>query len=174
MPANRKRPDQRQNNRPDRAPLEVVVPVVAPPAPAPDRGWRKATKDAWVAYWASDVAAAAQDVDLPSLRRLFTMLDTQAQCWARYTAQPYVDGSKGQPVSNPALDDALKLERAVVALEDRLGLSPKARANLAISIGQAQLTAADLNAMAKEDDADRHEDAIEAELAAEWTDAQAN
>lgn len=173
MPAHRKRPDQRQNNRPDRAPLEVVVPITPPPPPAPLRGWRKATRDAWVSYWRSEVSAAAQDVDLPSLRRLFTMLDVQAQCWARYAAEPYVDGSKGQPVSNPALDDALKLERAVVALEDRLGLSPKARANLAISIGQAQLTAGDLNRMALEDDVD-HTDAIEAELAAEWSDAQAN
>lgn len=174
MPAHRKRPDQRQNNRPDRAPLEVVAPVVAPPVPAATRGWAKVTKDAWKTYWASEVSAAAQDVDLPGLRRLFTMLDVQAACWARYEAQPYVDGSKGQPVSNPALDDALKLERAVVALEDRLGLSPKARANLAISIGQAQLTAADLNQMAKEDGAGSHEDAIEAELAEEWVDAQAN
>ncbi len=170
----RKRPDQRQDNRPARAALAVVKPTSATRKPAASRGWRKATKDAWVEYWASEVSGAAESVDLSALRRLFTMRDMQAACWARYEAEPYVDGSKGQPVANPSLDDALKLERAIVALEDRLGLSPKARANLSMAIGQAQMTAADLNRMAKEGSVDEDQDIVDAELVEEWADAEAN
>ncbi len=167
----RKRPDQRQDNRPARAALAVIKPALAR-HPAASRGWRKPTKDAWVEYWSSEVSGAAESVDLSALRRLFTMRDMQAACWARYEKDPYVDGSKGQPVANPSLDDALKLERAIVALEDRLGLSPKARANLSMAIGQAALTAADLNRMAKEDDGT--EDIVDAELVEEWADSEAN
>ena len=171
----RKRPDQRQDNRPARAALAVVKPTTPTTRkPAASRGWRKATKDAWAEYWCSEVSGAAESVDLSALRRLFTMRDMQAACWARYEAEPYVDGSKGQPVANPALDDALKLERAIVALEDRLALSPKARANLSIAIGQAQMTAADLNRMAKEGSVDEDQDIVDAELVEEWADAEAN
>lgn len=169
MPARPKPKDQRQDNRPQRSP--VVVPIKAPRRPAVVRGWRKATKDAWTEYWSSEVSQAAETVDLSGLRRLFTMRDMQAACWARYEADPYVDGSKGQPVANPALDDALKLERAIVALEDRLGLSPKARANLSMAIGQAAMTAADLNRMAREGDADEDRDIVDAELVEEWEEA---
>ena len=172
MPAHRKRPDQGGHHQgAPKKPALVVAKLPSSRQPTATRGWRKSTKDAWADYWASDVSGASEAVDMPTLRRLFTMRDVQAECWARYEGSPYVDGSKGQPVANPALDDALKLERAIVALEDRMGLSAKSRANLSMAIGQAALTAKDLNEMARGDDADSDQDIVDAEIVGEWEDA---
>lgn len=130
---------------------------------APEAGWLKATKDGWVAFWSADLAGAIDGADVPVIRRLFGMRDVQARAFARWKKKPYVDGSQGQPVKNPAFDEAMVLERAIVQLEDRLGLSPKARANLGIAIGQARMTAAELNRQAQESMTNDDHDVIEAE-----------
>ncbi len=168
MPANRKPAGQRQDNRPQRA--LAPVPVTAGEEgvePAP-RGWLKATKTAWAAFWTSEVAGAVTPADRHGLLRLFRLRDMQLRAFNRYEKQPYVDGSMGQPVANPALADAMTLEKAVLALEDRLGLSPKARANLGLAFGQAKLTAAELNRMAKEPDDGDVGEVVDAELASGW------
>lgn len=162
MPAQRKRPDQKQNHRGDRGLVVVDGGKLDGPPPA-DPKWMQGTCEAWDAYWSSQVAASVDGDETSVLRRLFDMRDRQARAWIRYDEQPYVDGSKGQPVANPALADALALERAILALEDRMGLSPKARANLGIAFGQAALTAADLNRMALEAAGAGDDDVIEVE-----------
>ncbi len=76
-----------------------------------------------------------------------------------------MSGSTGQPVTNPAFAEAMALERACVVLEDRYGLSIKARASLSLSIGEPKVTAADLKwAAAQETD-----DTIDGDLLEEWT-----
>ena len=59
------------------------------------------------------------------------------------------------------------------ALEDRLGLSPKARAQLGVTFGQAQLSAAELNRMALEsgETGGNGDQVVEAELLDEWGEA---
>jgi hypothetical protein len=167
MPARKKPADARVDNRPQRAAL-VALPSRAggggSVAPTPSRSWLKTTKDAWAEFFASDRAAVLDAVTLPAFRRLFEMRDMQRRAWARYVKQPYVDGSQGQLVANPAFDEAMKLERAIVALEDRYGISLKALANLGVSVGQAVITAAELNRMADARDKDSDDDA-------DWIDA---
>jgi hypothetical protein len=125
-----------------------------PDVPAPSGRWLKASKEAWVDFWTSTVAGVVTTADMPGLLRLFEHRDLQARALSRYRRKPYVNGSTGQPVTNPAFGEAMKLESAAVALEDRLGLSPKARAALGIVFGQAAMTAADLNKMAAEETGD--------------------
>jgi hypothetical protein len=158
----RKRSDQRQDNRQARE-LVVLAGGAGVSVPQARDEWRDEMRTAWDEFWSSDVAQAIEVEHLPALRRLFEMRDLQSRAWERYRAQPYVDGSMGQPVTNPAFAEATKLESACVALEDRLGLSPKARANLGIAIGQAALTAADLNRMAQEGDSADADDVLEVE-----------
>ncbi len=131
--------------------------------PDPDTRWLKATKDGWSAFWAADLSGAVEDADLPVIRRLFGMRDDQARALSRWRKTPYIEGSQGQPRRNPAFDESQMLERSIVALEDRLGLSPKARASLGIAIGQARMTAAELNRQAQESIAHDDHDVIEAE-----------
>jgi len=165
VPAKKPR-SKRQDNRPQRADL-TVVPVEWADAPVPAEGWRAETVEAWADYWRSEVAGASTSVDVPGLRRLFEMRDLQARAFGMYRESPFVEGSQGQPRPNPAFDDAMRLEAACVRLEDRIGLTPKARANLGIAFGQAQLTAAELNRRAKEQ-APSAVDSVEAELLEEF------
>jgi hypothetical protein len=145
MPAPRKREGTRVDERPQRAPVVPVAGrVVAPPAAT---SWLKTTKQEWEALFSSDLGRTVDGTSLPGLMRLFEMRDLQRRAWIRYKRRPYVDGSQGQPVANPAFGEAMTLERAIVALEDRYGVSLKAMANLGVAVGQAKLTAAELNRM---------------------------
>lgn len=161
MPAPRKSVGDRVDNRSQRG-LVALAPSGAP-APDPEKGWLAATKREWGEFFGSDQAQALDASTVPGVRRLFQMRDLQSRAWARYKKRPYVDGSQGQPVANPAFDEAMKLERAIVALEDRYGVSLKALANLGVAVGQAKLTAAELNRMALESVHDGDGDALEVE-----------
>ena len=173
MPARRKRDDLVQDRRPNRtATLEVVATDDVEALPAKPK-WLKKTKQDWVDFWAGSISAAVEVADRAMVYRLFDLRDRQARAWIRYDKQPYVDGSQGQPRANPAMADAMALEKAIIALEDRLGLSPKARAQLGVTFGQAQLSAAELNRMALESgETDGNGDqVVEAELLDEWGEA---
>jgi hypothetical protein len=162
MPAAKKQPGGRVDNRPQRE--LVVLPGGLTSVPDPDPKWLAETKREWVAVFGSAQAATLDGSTVPGIRRLFEMRDLQGRAWARYKKQPYVDGSQGQPVANPAFDEAMKLERAIVSLEDRYGLSLKALANLGVAVGQAKLTAAELNRMAEDGrgDSDGDDDWVDA------------
>lgn len=154
--ANNRRPESiRQDNRPNRD-LATVTSIVgsSPAAKKPHKpvpGWLKQTRDQWVEYWESDVAQIIAGHHVPAVYRLFELRDAQSRALRLYKQQPMVDGSMKQPVVNPAMATVQALEKDIRALEDRLGMSPKSQANLGIKIGQAALTAADLNRMALED-----------------------
>jgi len=139
----------KQDDRPQRAALVVQLPTTTA-SPDPSPGWLPEIVTAWDAFWASDVAGAVDDASMPAIRRLFDLRSRQAAAFSLYDAEPYVVGSTGQPRINPAFDAAMKLETAITALEDRYGLTSKAKVNLGLAFGQAQLTAADLNRMAAE------------------------
>ncbi len=151
MVAPKKQPGAKVDDRPQRG--LVVLPGGLPATPVPPPTWLKGTKDEWAAFFTSDQARALDGATLPGVFRLFEMRDLQSRSWARYKKQPYLDGSRGQPVANPAFDEAMALERAIIALEDRYGVSLKALANLGVAVGQAQITAAELNRMANTNDA---------------------
>lgn len=81
-----------------------------------------------------------------------------------------VEGSTGQPVLNPLATWVASREAAMHKAEAQLGIGTKARVDLGISVGQAKLTAAQLNRMAEEDESahgDDH-DSAEAELLDEF------
>lgn len=144
----------------------------APEVPEPPAGLLAATVAKWVAYWASRVSAAAEQVDRPALERLFRYYDDWERCMGIYREAPVVEGSMGQPVVNPMGVRALALEEKIRGLEAALGLTPYDRQRLGIAIGQAQLTAAELNRMAKEAHADQDQE-LEPEVEeAGWEEAE--
>ena len=115
--------------------------------PKADRGWLTSTGDDWKIFWASDLANLVKDTDRSAVRRLFRLRDqlmraqrSAVELRRQAMKEPVVQGSMGQPVSNPlfraaeaAAHEALALEGRVLPLEDRFGLSPRARLNLGIS-----------------------------------------
>lgn len=121
--------------------------VKTPPA---ERGWLGATTSDWKDFWQSDLARFVRPTDRPVVKRLFRLRDqlVRAQRMAvdlrkKAMEDPVVAGSMGQQVANPlfkasdgATAEALALEPRVLALEDRLGLSPRAR--LALDVTEQQ------------------------------------
>lgn len=155
MAANRKPEGERQDNAPSRA-LATVTQItggrtVASREHRPTPGWLKPTKDAWDDFWEADIAQLLAPHHMPTVYRLFELRDAQARALRIYKKSPMVEGSMKQPVVNPAMSTVQALEKDIRALEDRLGLTPKAQANLGIKIGEARLTAAELNRMAEEE-----------------------
>ncbi len=159
MGRTRKPPERRQRRgTKDAAPVSVAPAETGPghdddagldvrPAPAPDRGWLAGTTEDWREFWASDIARQTKATDRPAVRRLFRLRDQLTRTQRAATElrreamkEPIVDGSMAQKVANPlfraaeaAASEALSLEGRVLPLEDRFGLSPRARLNLGLS-----------------------------------------
>lgn len=146
MPNPRKPPATRQRGARttdlDRMDERVAEVVSLPDRSMPSPGdWSEQRLAEWRELWSSALAPHLRTENEPALRRLFLFRDEQDKALRRAevlldlaTSEPLVAGSKGQPVRNPlfaAADDALKLalsvEQKIVTLEDRFGLSPKAR-----------------------------------------------
>ena len=113
--------------------------------PKPTRGWLKQTRDRWHAYWDSDVAGVAQEVDVPAVERLFGMYDQYARVQKVVKKSLVVRGSTGQIRTNPLAEHALKLETQILRLENELGLTPMARQRLGIAVGEAATSLASIN-----------------------------
>lgn len=119
--------------------------MIEPPPPPPRM--LKATRDSWAEFWTSPLAASVDLAsDLPGICRLFEKRDEYRRAFKEYRKCRMVEGSKKQPVLNPMGKVMNDLEKDIRQLEDRYGLSPKARAQLGITIGTAKRTLDDLNA----------------------------
>lgn len=122
--------------------------LVVPPGDAPDEPrkkpaasteWLACTRDDWNDVWADNVMAAIYNpgTDLQPLYRLFGLRDDRERFRRAVRRKPLVDGSKGQPVTNPLAKLIPSLDRDILALEDRFGLSPKARLMLGVTLARA-------------------------------------
>lgn len=131
----RKPPERRQGR--GTADLQLVSGgKVEVPDPPPDL--LPATKSWWDELWSSDIRQAWERSDWPALRRLAEMYDERERALQGYRQQRLVEGSTGQPVLNPLWKLVEGLDKEIRQLEDRFGLSPKARLQLGITFGQAQ------------------------------------
>jgi P27 family predicted phage terminase small subunit len=120
---------------------EVPLAVV----PEPPEGLLESTLEAWRIYWRSDVAQAATEEGLPTIRRLFELYDQRDRAMEIVRQALVVRGSKDQLRLNPVADLVTKLETIILRLETELGLTPMSRARLGIATGQAQLTLEEIN-----------------------------
>lgn len=153
------------------AEVSKALPVKPPPPPA---GLLKPTRDRWDRFWSSRVAAIVDRTsDMAALERLFLLYDDADRYRKSILANPMVTGSQGQMVRNPFVKDLKDTNTEIRALEDRFGLSPRARASLNLTLGVTAKTLADLNAdfvgvgggADGDDDGDPRHDVIDGELA---------
>lgn len=114
-----------------------------------------ATVQAWDRLWRSDVVSV---VDLRSDReavvRWATLLDERERAFRAYRRQRLVEGSQGQAVLNPLWAVVRSCDGELRALEDRIGLSPKARLQLGITYAEAGKSLDELNRLMDEEEAD--------------------
>lgn len=125
-------------------PLLELVPARAA-APAAPQGLSDEILTWWEAYWASDVASVASEVDLPLIRRLFGMYAQYEQAVDVVRKAIVTKGSTGQIRVNPLADYAFKLAGQILRLEEELGLTPLSRQRLGIAVAERYRSLDDLN-----------------------------
>lgn len=130
-------------------PADEPAPPPIPPAP---RGLLRVTQTRWRTYWASPVASAVIEADRGSVDRLFRYYDQWERMMREVAASPFTEGSQGQIVKHPANGLIDRLEAHISKLEGELGLTPLARSRLGIAVGQARLTADELNRRTRKPD----------------------
>lgn len=151
MPRHPKPAPLRSNReRVDVGPVSIAPPIAeGPPAPA---GLLKATGAAWAAFWTSPIARLVQpDVDGVALTRLFTLYDERERAYRGARRERLVKGSQGQPRANPLFDVVRQLDGEIRQLEDRFGMSPRARLVLGVAFVDGT-TLDDLNEVLEGDD----------------------
>jgi P27 family predicted phage terminase small subunit len=130
--------DQILGHRKRRVVTTKVPKAIVPPAP-PD--FLPQTVEAWRIYWQSDLASLSLAVDGQALGRLFAMYDQHARAMDIVSKALLVKGSTGQLRTNPLAEHALKLESAIVRLENELGLTPAARSRFGIKLSDEKAQA---------------------------------
>ena len=100
--------------------------------PRPPQGLLAATRKAWHTYWDDEISAITRGVDHQVINRLFGLYDEHARARVVVKQALMVKGSTGQIRTNPLADHILKLETAILRLENELGLTPSARMRLGI------------------------------------------
>jgi P27 family predicted phage terminase small subunit len=151
MPTPLKTPDRRQ--RRNVRGLAVMPTELPRPVPAAPAGLLARTTAAWERLWRSPLSSAFLDSDMDALERLFGLKDERQRVVSVARRQRLVEGSKQQPVLSPLLPYIAGLDAEIRALEDRFGLSPRARLQLGVTFGEAHRSLAELNRAFLEDPA---------------------
>jgi len=107
------------------------------PTPAPPSNLSAARIADWDIFFDSPLAGLVKDTDLSVVRRLWTYYQQHDELTAIFQKSRLVAGSTGQPRMNPAADGLMKLETAILRLENELGLTPSARLRLGITFADA-------------------------------------
>lgn len=164
MPGPPPKPSGMRQRHAQRSGIEVVRDQPGAIIPEPPKGLLKVARERWEAYWRSPVAQAVDlGADLHRLTRWISAVDEWHRVSKALRRQRVVPGSMGQPVLNPLAGYLATIEATIAKAEAEFGMTPMARLKLGIAIGQARLTAADLNKALEAHDDDDSSGALEAE-----------
>jgi P27 family predicted phage terminase small subunit len=115
--------------------------------PDPDPTWAEGTLERWGEFWGSPLSQQVEASDYGALRRLFWLYDEiERLIVALGKTGRVVVGSQGQPRANPLYKQVSEFQAECRQLEDRFGLSPKARLALGITYAEAAMSLDALNA----------------------------
>jgi P27 family predicted phage terminase small subunit len=107
-----------------------------PEAPA---GLLPASYERWKAFWTSDVAACVnRQADLQRLTRWIEQVDRYDRILAEVGTEWTVEGSMGQPVTNPLLVYLSQLDASMSRTESEFGMTPQGRKRIAFKAEQPQ------------------------------------
>lgn len=142
--------DRRQRRNKGALALHAIGDMPAPP----DR-LLKETRDQWEAYWNSDLAHAVKDPQRNGVGRLFKLYDERERSYRQVRQKGrLVKGSQGQLVASPLLRYIAQCDAEIRQIEDRLGLNPRAWAQLGTAFASAQKNLDDLNTSLEHDDSE--------------------
>ena len=156
-----KSPDRRQRHNPRTTTERSGVGLVALPSaalkPSPPAGVLKATRDAWVVFWASPLASLVTEADVPALERLFELRDERARALKGIRRERLVVGGNKQAALNPLFAAMKGLDSEIRQLEAHFGLTPLSRLRLGATFGEAAKSLEELN-RSLDDDAEQELD----------------
>lgn len=122
--------------------------VPSPPSELNDR-----QTEMWNVLWSSPVSRLwNESMDGGAVRRYCEYFDQWLDALVDLQRRGYITaGSQGQDVVSVEAQYVQKLEGLILKLEEKLGLTPMARARLGLTIAEGQKTAAELNMMIRPD-----------------------
>lgn len=124
--------------------------VESPIPPAPE-GLSPARLEGWTEFFESPLAGLVKKTDLSVVRRLWTYYQQHDDLTRIFEKSRLVSGSQGQPRMNPAHDALMKMETAILRLENELGLTPTARLRLGITFADATTSLEQLTSHVQDD-----------------------
>jgi P27 family predicted phage terminase small subunit len=149
MPGPPRKPGRAQGKRERPAVTLVGRPPLVPDPPS---GLLAASTALRGAFWRSEVAGAVDlDSDLGRLGRWIRDVDEYERALRELRRERMVEGSMGQPRLNPLAGRLKDLEGSIRETEREFGMTPLSRLRLGIAVGQAALTAAEVNRLALKD-----------------------
>jgi phage terminase small subunit len=93
---------------------------------------------AWDAFWRlAPLSRRVSAADFLPLVRLFQLYEIYTATVADFMAEKYVVGERGKIVAHPGWSIANAAMRQILPLERQFGVTPKARAELGISLDLA-------------------------------------
>lgn len=135
-----------RQNRIKRPELQLVKKALEAPIPRPPAGLLPASKRRWRTFWGSPVAKAVDwSADAHRIERWIQAVDEYERVREVFVKARLVKGSMGQPTLNPLAGYLSTLLAEISKAEAELGLTPMARLRLGLAMGQARLTAEELN-----------------------------
>ncbi len=142
----RKPPEQRNNRHTKDLVLVDGEFAVSDSPPMPDHPlgweWNRAGRDAWNAVWASKAAGAIHDGHAPGVMRYIELADQRQRLLEEVDeVGALIPGYKpGHYVKNPLLVEVARIDKDLLNLEDRFGMSLKAELNLGLSAAKTAAT----------------------------------
>ena len=149
-----KRADRRQGHRAragNTPPLALVRGSQKPPPPCPGNLLKRSQAE-WVRLWKLPISIIWDGGDRLVCERMIRLKDEEYRIARAIARRRVVKGSRGQSVQNPLMRRQESLWTEIRQLEDRLGLSPRARLQLGIALGDAYKSLDQLNAGIGADD----------------------
>jgi P27 family predicted phage terminase small subunit len=123
--------------------------------PAMPRGLCKQAQTQWENYWGDDVSRTVRTSDFGVALRWIRNTDRVLRLLAEADAQPIVNGSQGQPKTNPIYSLCATLDAQIRLDEQQLGIGPLSRLRLGVVLTEQAKTLSDLT---NGDDDDSNED----------------
>jgi len=107
------------------------------------------SKQMWTALWLEPQAAHLTGAQKVVALRYIEAFDAWRRALEAVKREPTVAGSMGQPVANPLISWVTGREAEMEKCERQLGIGLRNKADLGLTVGQAKLTAAQLNQMVR-------------------------
>ena len=144
MPQPRKPADRRQGYGTNDVTILREAPLVT--VPEPPFALSEVASGWYRSFWTMEAAKVADPItDGPVISRWAVYMADWERCNTAIQEEgTTTTGSQGQTVQHPLFRQRDELEARISAIEQRLGLDPKSRATLGISVNQYKKSAFDL------------------------------